>query len=387
MTQPRDFGFGDDEKLLRDSARRFLSDNFGETRLRALVAPDHREAYEAKVPPLAYDPDLWDRMVELGWSSLPVPSAHGGAGMKMVALVALAEEIGRFALPSPLEATWWAACVLRECPGEAAGAWLQRIAEGAPASPAVPEASPTSAPGAGGVRAETRSGAVYLRGEARFVQDARKAAFFVVVADSGEGTGIYVVPRGAAGVNVRPDRIVDLTRDQARIELDGVEVPAEGRVAPPGSGAEVLRRALPAVLTILSADMCGAGEWQLQTTAEYARTRRQFDRPIGFFQAVKHPIVDMMIAIDRARALTWAAACALDTDPADAPRLAHMAKAAASDMADFCSGRSVQVHGGIGFTWECTVHIYFKRQKHSELLFGDGTWHRARLAEYLDTGA
>jgi alkylation response protein AidB-like acyl-CoA dehydrogenase len=135
------------------------------------------------------------------------------------------------------------------------------------------------------------------------------------------------------------------------------------------------------LLTIVAADLCGAAEWQLQTTAEYARVRTQFDRPIGFFQAVKHPIVDMMIAVDRARSLTYAAACAVDTDPGDAPRRARMAKAAA-----FWSDRSVQLHGGIGFTWECDVHIYFKRQKHNEQLYGDAAYQRAWIAALLDAG-
>ncbi len=112
--------------------------------------------------------------------------------------------------------------------------------------------------------------------------------------------------------------------------------------------------------------------------------RTQFDHPIGFFQAVKHPIVNMMLAVDRARSLVYAAACAVDADPRDALRLARMAKASASDAAAFCSDRSVQLHGGIGFTWECDVHIYFKRQKHNQFLWGDGTHQRAQLATLLD---
>jgi alkylation response protein AidB-like acyl-CoA dehydrogenase len=140
---------------------------------------------------------------------------------------------------------------------------------------------------------------------------------------------------------------------------------------------------LPAILTLLAADLCGAAEWQLQTTAEYARVRSQFGRQIGFFQAVKHPIVNMMCAVDRARSRTCAAAAAIDHEPKDALRLARMAKAAASDTGAFCADRSVQLHGGIGFTWECDVHLYFKRTKHHQLLWGDGAYHRARLAETL----
>ena len=111
--------------------------------------------------------------------------------------------------------------------------------------------------------------------------------------------------------------------------------------------------------------------------------RKQFDRPIGFFQAVKHPLVNMMVEIDQARSLVYTAACAIDTEPERAERYARMAKSSASDMAAFCSGRSVQLHGGIGFTWECDVHIYFKRQKHNQMLYGDGIYQREKLVELI----
>jgi alkylation response protein AidB-like acyl-CoA dehydrogenase len=145
----------------------------------------------------------------------------------------------------------------------------------------------------------------------------------------------------------------------------------------------VLARALPAILTLIAADMAGAAEWQLQATAEYAKVRTQFDRPIGFFQAVKHPIVNMMIAADETRSLVYNAACAYDHEPEDALRCALLAKSSASDTASFCSNRSTQLHGGIGFTWEADVQIYHKRQMHNQFLFGDGAWQRQKLAELL----
>ncbi|MFQ5351773.1 MAG: acyl-CoA dehydrogenase family protein, partial [Candidatus Binatia bacterium] len=229
------------------------------------------------------------------------------------------------------------------------------------------------ATGAGG--AET-----VLNGTACFVQDARKADCFVVSARGEDGVGLYAVDADTPGLSVHPDHIVDLTRDQARVAFEAVELGTSDVIAAAGDGVDALAAALPEILTIVAADICGAAEWQLQTTAEYARTRVQFDRPLAFFQAVKHPIVDMMLAIDRARSLVYAAACAIDSDPDDAERLARMAKSAASDTAAYCSGRSVQLHGGIGFTWECDLHIYFKRQKHSQVLYGDAAWHRAQLA-------
>jgi alkylation response protein AidB-like acyl-CoA dehydrogenase len=300
--------------------------------------------------------------------------------MKTIAVALLAEELGRAAVPSPLTTTLVATTVLKAAD---AGTWLARVAEGTGVSLATMSEAASLRWEDTGVTA-TKSGKDFtLRGAASFVQDARKVGLFLVSAGGADGLGLFAVPSDAPGLRIRPDQIVDLTHDQATIEFDGVTVPADAVVAAPGKGGAVLDAALPAILTIMAADLCGAAEWQLQTTAEYARVRSQFGRPIGFFQAVKHPIVNMMCAVDRARSLTYAAAAAIDGDSKDALRLARMAKAAASDAAAFCADRSVQLHGGIGFTWECDVHLYFKRQKHHQLLWGDAAYHRARLAETL----
>lgn len=385
MGQPRNFGFGDEEQMIRDSAARLLKDRAGIERLREMVARDHTAAYEAEVPPLAYDEDLWRQMVELGLTALAVPTWAGGAGMSTVAAASLAEEIGRAALPSPMVSTLLATFVLRAA-GDRARPWLERIVGGEPASLAVTDARGSWEATDTDVVAAVEGDSAVLNGTACFVQDARKAAFFVVSAHAGGAAqrrpGLYCVPAHTPGLSVHPDRIVDLTRDQAHVELRDVEVGGQGIVTP-SAGAAALAAALPAMLLTVAADLCGAAEWQLQTTAEYARTRTQFDRPIGFFQAVKHPIVNMMIDIDRARSLVYDAACAVDHEPETALRSARMAKSSASDAAAFCSGRSVQLHGGIGFTWECDVHIYFKRQMHNTRLLGDGIHQRAKLADLL----
>ncbi|MGH7855801.1 MAG: acyl-CoA dehydrogenase family protein [Candidatus Binatia bacterium] len=381
MAQPRDFGFGSDERILRDSTRRFLDEVAPIERVRRLVAADHEEAYESDVPPARYDEATWKKMVELGWTALAVPEDAGGAGMKLVAVAALAEEIGRRAVPTPLLSTLQATFVLREAP--AGREWLERIAAGESAALAVADEAGSWEPERTGVRAHADGDGAVLDGAAWFVQDARKASIVVASAAAPGGVGLYALPVDTPGVTVRPDRIVDLTRDQARVSFDGVKVPRTGVVAPPPRGAAALAAATPALLTMLAADMAGAAEWQLQTTAEYAKVRKQFDRPIGFFQAVKHPIVNMMVAVDETRSLVYNAACAIDTEPELAERYARMAKASASDTAAFCSGRSVQLHGGIGFTWECDVQIYFKRQLHSQMLFGDGIWQREKLAALI----
>ena len=381
MALRKDYGFGSDERLVRDQARKFLRETFPVDRLRALVARDHHEAYESAVQPAPWDEALWKQMGELGWTALAVPEAAGGLGMRTVVAVALAEEIGRAALPSPLSSTLAATMVLRAA---GAGSWLERIVAGDAATLAVtPESGSWEAEDTD-VEARAAGGQTTLHGRAAFVQDARKASFFVVSARGPGGIGLHAVPANAPGLSLAPDRIVDLTRDQATLRFDGVAVDAAATISPPGQGAAALEAARPAILTLLAADLCGAAEWQLQTTTEYARTRVQFERPIGFFQAVKHPLVNVMIAIDRARSLTYAAACAVDDEPEGAIRLARMAKAAASDAGAFASDRSVQLHGGIGFTWEADLHLWFKRQKHSEQLFGNAVHQRAKLAALLD---
>jgi alkylation response protein AidB-like acyl-CoA dehydrogenase len=377
----KNFGFGPDEQMVRDQARRFLREGFGIGALRKLVAADHREAYESAVPPLAWNQALWTQMVELGWTGLAVPERAGGVGMQMIAVATLAEEIGRVALPSPLTSTLVATMVLR-----AAGAdgWLARVAEGEAATLACTNQVGSWDLTETDVQAVPEGDGVVLNGTAAFVQDARKARFVVVAARGPQGLGLYAVPTDAPGLDIVPERIVDLTRDQATLTFGGVRVDRAGVVAAAPEAEAALERALPAILVIVAADMCGAAEWQLQTTVEYAKVRVQFERPIGFFQAVKHPIVDLMLAVDRARSLVYAAACAIDHEPNDALRLARMAKAAASEAGAYGSDRSVQLHGGIGFTWECDVHIYFKRQKHSEALYGDAALQRSKLAELLD---
>ena len=384
MAQPKNFGFGADEQMVRDQASRFLKDNLPVDKLRNLVAHDHKNAYEAAVQPALWDEKLWKQAVDLGWTGLGIPEAQGGVGLPLVALAAVAEEAGRAALPSPLLATLCATEVLKACDSDGANAALEAIVGGASASLATTGEAADWESADADVTARPSAGGFTLDGSAHFVQDARKAGFFVVSARAESGALLARVAADAPGLTIEADRITDLTRDQASLRLKGVEVKSADVLAAPGTADAAIKKALPSILTLVAADICGAGEWQLQTTTEYARTRKQFDHAIGYFQAVKHPIVNMMLDIDRAKSLVYAAACAIDHEPEQAERLARMAKAAASDAAQFLSGRSIQLHGGIGFTWECDVHIWVKRQQHSQFLWGDGTWHRARLAEAFD---
>jgi len=370
MTAQNSFGFSEEAGLLKESARKFFADNFPTDRLHGLVAgnPDPDRA-----PECLWDRGLWQQLVDLGWTSLAVPEAAGGVEMPLVAVAGLVEELGRAAFPCPLLSTLNVSYVLRAC-GESGYSALESIAQGQSATLAITNEHGSWEVGDTDVVCEDGK----LTGTAWFVQDAAKVDNLLVSARSGSGISLYWLGADAAGVTVLPDAIVDLTRDQAHIQFEGVaatEISANGLVA--------MEQTLPAIWTILAADIIGAAEWQLQTTVEYVTARKQFDHALGFFQAVKHPLVDVMVQIDQAKSLVYAAAAAVDKSPETACQLAHGAKASASDTAAFASGRSVQLHGGIGFTWECFLHLYFKRQKHSQMLWGDGPWHRARLADIL----
>ena len=337
MTQPRDFGFNEDAGMLKEASQRFFEEKQPLVQLHAQLKGTE-DPHRGRERDSWHDVEAWQEVVELGWHMVAVPESDGGIGLGLVAACALQEEVGRAACPTPLTNTLQSTFVLREA---GASDLLARLAQGLSIGLAVIGQEGTPVVDATDVNATGNR----LTGTSWYVQDAQKVDGFIVAANAPEGIGLFYV--AASAVEILADRIVDLTRDQARIVLHDVEAEL---VAPPGAGADALARALPALLTLAAADIAGAAEWQLQATAEYAKSRVQFDRPIGFFQAVKHPIVNMMIAADETRSLVYNAASAFDFDHDDAMRCARMAKSNASDTAMFCANRSTQLHGGIGFT-------------------------------------
>jgi len=373
MRQPGDFGFDESCAQLKQAARSFFQKKVPTQALHKLVADDP-DPFRA--PVAKWDKALWQELVQLGWHAVVVPESAGGVDMPLVAAASLTEEAGRVALPSPLLSTLQSCCVLMACNTPAAHAVLEAVVRGCAVTLAVLDQQGTCQTGS--VTASQADNGDLLDGVAYFAQDVAKCDMLIVRAG-----GLYAVPVNSPGVKIVPDHIVDLTRDQAHIEFNRVNATLLADQAD-----LVLGLSEPARLTLLAADMVGAAEWQLQTTVEYAKSRVQFDHPIGFFQAVKHPLVDLMVQVDQARALVYAAACAIDhqADPADAvqaEKYARMAKASASDMASFAAKKSTQLHGGIGFTWECFVHLYAKRQKHSQVMMGDATYQRRVLADIV----
>jgi alkylation response protein AidB-like acyl-CoA dehydrogenase len=373
MVQPRDFGFGEEQEMLKDAAKRFMEDKQPLLALRKAIAGTE-DPYFGEERPGSYDKAAWDEMVALGWTALAVPEEAGGVGMNLVTAVGVAEEVGRAAMPTPLTSTLQTTFALREAATAAATTWLQKIAEGSSGTLATYGKDGSHEPD----QTDVTAAAGLLNGTSYYVQDLQKVDFLVVSARDGNTVKLYAVELGAEGVELHYDRIVDLTRDQGHVTFNNVAAECLS-----DDGAATLHKVMPAILTLVAADIAGGCEWLLQATAEYAKIRTQFNRPIGFFQAVKHPVVNMMILADQTRSLVYAAACAYDTEPETAHKAAHFAKSNASDTAEFCTNRATQLHGGIGFTWEHDVQIYHKRLIHSQHLYGDGTWQREQASKYL----
>ena len=380
-TAAKDFGFGEDETMMRDAVRRFLTEKLSTYNLSRLVAKSPKPVYDegGRAP---WDAELWSEIVGLGWSGLAVDEDSGGADISMVGIAAIVEELGRAALPSPLIPTLSASLLLRHAGGDVAKRVMTLIAsEGATASLALTNADgswePTDAP----LTARRDGEELVLSGRAHFVQDAFKVRFLVTSARLDDKLVLCALEVDAPGLTLEQDHIHDLTRDQATVHFNDVRASVDAIVSLDAAG--LIEAVWPAFLTLAAADLCGAAEWLLQTTIEYAKERVQFDRPIGFFQAVKHPLVDAMVDIDRARSLLYYAAAELDAQSPGAITAARMAKSAASDAAAFISNRAIQLHGGIGFTWEHALHIYFKRNMHNQALYGDGVYQRRKLADTL----
>lgn len=375
MTQiPIDFGFTEEHDLLRKEARRFLADRCPISEVRRLAED-----------PLGYDASVWKELGGLGWVGLSLPEAFGGAGLGSLPLALVLDEMGRSLLPSPYLASLLAAFAILEGASEAQKArWLPGIASGERiATLALTEPTGGFEPGSVKATAEPSEGGFVLRGEKSHVLQA--AGAHAVIAPFREPSGalaLFAVELPARGATVTPEIGVDPTRRCARVAFDGVRVAAEARLE--GAGEPALRRAHVRGFAALAAEMVGAADAALEMTRQYAIDRKQFGRQIGFFQAVKHPLVDVMIGVELSRNHVLGAAAALDHAPAgEAEVAARMAKALASDVFATAVRKGVQLHGGYGFTIDCDMHHFFKRALWSRATLGDGPHHRRILAEAL----
>jgi len=376
-----DFGFSEEQELLRGQARDFLDRQCPTSVVRTLMASER-----------GYDDDMYRRMAELGWTAIPFPEEFGGLGLGMVDLTVVLEEMGRHVAPAPLQSAVGLAgmTLLHGASDEQKKRWLPGLAEGTSVG-TVALAESSGRWDASGVQlAARRDGAGYvLNGEKLYVTDAHVADWMIVAArtadgTSGDGVSLFVVDTAAPGVTVRVVKSMDQTRRLCTVSFDAVTVAADRLVGGEGRGWSVLRKGLDRALVAISAELCGTAQRAMELSVEYAKTRQQFGRPIGSYQAVAHRCADMLVQVESAKSLTYYAAWAVDNDVPEAPLAAAMAKAYASDAARLVTGAAIQVHGGIGFTWEHDMHLFFKRAKWGETTLGDAVFHRERVAQVLE---
>jgi alkylation response protein AidB-like acyl-CoA dehydrogenase len=379
-----DIGFSEEQELLRDTARKFLDGECTTKFVRQMMATE-----------AAVTPEFWRQLAENGWLGITYPEDAGGSGLGLLDLVVLMEEVGRAVMPGPFPATvllGGAAIAASGSPAQQ-GEWLPRLAAGdAKATLAVTE--PNARWDAAGIAATTAReagpGGFVLSGTKMFVPDAHLADVLVVAARSRErgstledGVSLFLVPRAAAGLTVNLLPSVDETRKLCEVRLANVRVPAGALLGELHQGWAPLSRVTDRAAVALSAEICGAAQRVLDMTVDYAKMRVAFGKPIGSYQGVKHKCADMLVEIENARSLTYYAAWAIDEDEPDAAMAVSMAKAAASDAGRKVCAAGIQLHGGIGMTWEHDLHLYLKRAKADEVAFGDATWHRERIARLL----
>ncbi|TQM68502.1 alkylation response protein AidB-like acyl-CoA dehydrogenase [Actinomadura hallensis] len=347
----------EEQRELRDALRRFFADRSPAAEVRRLM-----ETAEG------HDPKVWAQMAgQLGLQGLAIAEEHGGAGFGMRELAVVFEEMGRAVVCSPFLATITAAAALEA--GEGGHDLLPGIADGTTiATLAVAEEDGDWDPGA--VSAAFADGV--LRGTKSFVLDGHVADLVLVAARDADGVGVYAVEDAAALARSNLPTL-DQTRKLARIGLDGV---AARRVG----GEDALRRALDVAAVALAAESLGGAQRTLDMTVEYAKVRHQFGRPIGSFQAIKHRCADMFVLVESARSAVLHAAAVADENPELLPAAAALAKAYCTDAYFHTAGEAIQLHGGIGFTWEHDAHLYFKRAQSSRQLFGSPDRYRERLA-------
>ncbi|MFF5140034.1 acyl-CoA dehydrogenase family protein [Streptomyces sp. NPDC013157] len=368
-----DFAFSEEQEELRRTVRAFLTDTSPETEVRRLMET-----------PEGFDRALWRRMgTELGLQGLAVPEEYGGAGCGPVEVGVVMEETGRALLCAPfLSSAVLATTALLHCADEdARKRLLPGLASGELVATLALTEDSARWDGAGiGLTAQESNGEWLLNGHKTFVLDGAAADVVLTVARSEDGIGVFVADGDAAGLSREPLPTMDPTRRQARLDYHDVRATL---LRTHGDSWDLVSRVLDHAAVALCAEQVGVASRALDMAVEYAKVRHQFGRPIGSFQAVKHLLADVLLEVESARAAAhYALLAAQDEDP-ELPAVASLAKAFCSDACLQATAENIQVHGGIGFTWEHPAHLYLKRAKTSQLLFGDPAYHRELLAQRI----
>ncbi len=357
-----DFGLSQDQVLLKSTIARFLGEQCPTTRVRQIMEG-----------PTGHDPELWKGLVELGVSSLHVPAEHGGAGLELLDLALAAEELGYAATPGPLLATALASVAIAEGGDDSQKAsWLPRLADGSAIGTfALGEADGEWAP----ERVAARAAGGKISGTKVLVPYGSLADVLVVAARDDSGPGLWLVERETPGVTVKDYEGVDMTRRLSHLHLES----AAAEKLP--AGAIAASRARDAGCILLAADAYGGCRRMLDMTVGYAKQREQFGQIIGAFQAVKHQLANLACDLEPSLSLWWYAAHAFDRIRDQSARHAALAKAHMTDLFDRFARDTTELHGGIGFTWEYDLQVWFRRSIYDRSILGDAADQRARAAD------
>jgi alkylation response protein AidB-like acyl-CoA dehydrogenase len=367
------FAFSEEQEELRKSVRRFLDDKSPEAEVRRLM-----ETTEG------YDPAVWAQMAQqLGLQGLAVPEEFGGSGYSYVELIVVLEEMGRALLCAPYfsSVALAANALLTSGDDGAKKDYLPGIASGETIATVALTEPAGRWDEAGVTMAATRTGEGWaLDGTKSFVLDGHTAGLVLVPARTPGGVSLFAVAGDAPGLTRTPLATMDQTRKQAKLDFAGT--PAR-LIGTEGSAWAGLSKTLDLAAVALAAEQVGGAQRVLDMSVEYAKVRVQFGRPIGSFQAIKHKCADMLLEVESAKSAAYYAGWAAAEDSDELPVVASLAKAYCSDAYFHSAAENIQIHGGIGFTWEHPAHLYFKRAKSSELYLGDPTYHRELLAQRI----
>lgn len=376
-----DFGLNEDQETLAKYARDFLEKECPTTFVRSML--DHETAD---------DDALYEHMAELGWMGIAIPEQFGGQGMTYVDLAVLLEEMGRALVPGPFFATVCLAAptIVEAGSDEQRAALLGPIVSGErKATVAYTEANARVDASAVELSARADGDGFVLNGKKRFVLDAHVADTIVLAArtsddgDPTEGVTLFVVDPSAPGVGVSQLRTMDMTRRLCDLTLSDVRVTKADVLGTVDRGWPALERAIQRASGLLAAECVGGAQKVLDLSVAYARERVQFGRPIGSFQAVKHKCADMLVDVELGRSAMYYAAWAASDEEPELALAASVAKAFCGEAYTRVASNGIHVHGGIGFTWEHDMHLYFKRAKANEVLLGDPSYHRDRVARLV----
>jgi len=366
------FDLTDEQQAIRSTAKQFLAARYKSERMRELADSE-----------AGFEQSDWEEMAELGWTGLALPEEWGGQGLGIVDLAVLFEEMGYALAPSPLLSNTVVGLALALCGSdEQRERFLRPLAAGElRAVPALWDAGTPATPGDFTMEGTADGDGLVLDGEKVLVPDAAAADLFLLATADGRR---HLVEAGADGVTVVAEPSIDPTRRLSSVRLEAVAVPARDTL--PAAAADyypVFHR----VCVALAAESTGIAQRTMEMSVEYAKDRKQFDRPIGSYQAVSHRCAQMLLETENSRSAVYGAAWAADAEPASLPLAASIAKAYGSDAGWRVPDAAIQVHGGIGFTWEHDLHFFLKRGKQNAATFGDARWHRERVADAVLAGA